>query len=416
MATANTDASPSVLRQGEGFALSTGSQSRVASIDIFRGLTILVMIFVNDLAGVKGLPWWTYHLPGNVNGMTYVDMVFPFFLFIVGISMPLAVRHRLSKNGSIASLWRHIIARSFALVVLGVALANEERVDALRTGVNGNVWLLLTLVGAILFWNVYPPSAKYRTLFKGMKAAGLLLMVAMFAIFRRTGTGGRAAWLDFSYWEILGLIGWTYLAVSILYIPTRRWRWAPLAWLVCLVALNAASIAHWISFSAKLPYYFWPWNTGCFCLLTMAGIVTSAIFLSDTLASTAKQKALWALVFAAALFLAGWLLTPLGISKIRATPTWGLYSAGAATLAFLALYWVCDVHKHVRWAAIVKPAGSNTLLTYLLPDFFFVTLGGLAWLNPWGHGWQGVVQSSIFTLVILGISGILTRLKLRMQL
>jgi hypothetical protein len=249
-----------------------------------------------------------------------------------------------------------------------------------------------------------------------MKAAGLLLMVAMFAIFRRTGTDGHAAWLDFSYWEILGLIGWTYLAVSILYIPTRRWRWAPIAWLVCLVALNAASIAHWISFSAKLPYYFWPWNTGCFCLLTMAGIVTSAIFLSDGLASTAKQKALWALIFAAALFLAGWLLAPLGISKIRATPTWGLYSAGAATLAFLALYWICDVHKHVRWAAIVKPAGSNTLLTYLLPDFFFVTLGGLAWLNPWGHGWQGVVQSSIFTLVILGISGILTRLKLRMQL
>jgi predicted acyltransferase len=101
---------------------------------------------------------------------------------------------------------------------------------------------------------------------------------------------------------------------------------------------------------------------------------------------------------------------------MRATPTWGLYSAGAATLAFLGLYWICDVHKHVRWAAIVKPAGSNTLLTYLLPDFFFVTLGGLAWLNPWGHGWQGVVQSSIFTLVILGISGILTRLKLRMQL
>ena len=58
--------------------------------------------------------------------------------------------------------------------------------------------------------------------------------------------------------------------------------------------------------------------------------------------------------------LAGWLLTPLGISKIRATPTWGLYSAGAATLAFLALYWVCDVHKHVRWAAIVKPAVQHT--------------------------------------------------------
>jgi heparan-alpha-glucosaminide N-acetyltransferase len=415
MAIANADVS-AYGAQREMVASSTAIQPRVASIDIFRGLTILVMIFVNDVAGVKDLPWWTYHLPGNVNGMTYVDMVFPFFLFIVGISLPLSVRHRLSKTSSIARLWGHILARSFALVVLGVALANGEKADAHLTGVSGNIWLLLTLLGAILFWNIYPRSDRHKTLFKAMKLAGLVLMAAMFAIFRRVGKDGHAAWLDFSYWEILGLIGWTYLAVSILYIPTRRWRWSPLAWLVCLVTLNAVSLAHWITFSAKLPYYFWPWNTGCFCLLTMAGIVTSTIFLSDTLAATPKQKALWAIVFSAALFLAGWLLTPLGISKIRATPTWGLYSAGAATLAFLALYWICDVQRHVRWAAIVKPAGSNTLLTYLLPDLCFVTLGSLAWLNPWGHGWQGVLQSLVFTFVILGISAVLTRYKLRMQL
>ena len=73
-----------VSRQAPSVSAAPGS-SRILSIDIFRGLTILVMIFVNDLAEVKGLPWWTYHLPGNVNGMTYVDMVFPFFLFIVGI-------------------------------------------------------------------------------------------------------------------------------------------------------------------------------------------------------------------------------------------------------------------------------------------------------------------------------------------
>ena len=54
---------------------------RVLSIDIFRGLTMAAMIFVNALAGVRGLPWWTYHAPAQVDVMTYVDMVFPFFLF-----------------------------------------------------------------------------------------------------------------------------------------------------------------------------------------------------------------------------------------------------------------------------------------------------------------------------------------------
>jgi heparan-alpha-glucosaminide N-acetyltransferase len=74
--------------------------ARVVSIDIFRGLTIAVMIFVNDLAEVHGLPWWTYHAHGNQNAMTYVDMVFPFFLFIVGMSMPLSIEHSLKRDDS----------------------------------------------------------------------------------------------------------------------------------------------------------------------------------------------------------------------------------------------------------------------------------------------------------------------------
>jgi heparan-alpha-glucosaminide N-acetyltransferase len=390
--------------------------ARVASVDIFRGMTILVMIFVNDLSEVKGLPWWTYHMPGHANAMTYVDMVFPFFLFIVGISLPLSVRHRLSKGDSSLQLWTHIVARSLSLVVLGVALANASKVNAQATGIGENLWLFLTLFGAVLFWNIYPRSERYKIPFRIMKVAGLVLMVAMFAIFRRTTRTGDIAWLDTSYWEILGLIGWTYLGVCILYIPTRRWRWAPLAWLVALTALNAASSAHWINFAGKLPFYFWPFHTGIFALMTMAGIVVSMIFLGDTFSLTLKQKSTWALVFAAALFLSGWLLTPLGISKIRGTPTWGLYSSGAATLAFLLLYWICDVKKKVRWAAIVKPAGSNTLLTYLLPDLFYCVFGSFAIMSRWEQGWPGVVKSLVFTLVILCISAILTRYRVRMQL
>jgi heparan-alpha-glucosaminide N-acetyltransferase len=391
-------------------------RSRITSVDIFRGLTILVMIFVNDLAEVKGLPWWTYHLPGNVNGMTYVDMVFPFFLFIVGISAPLAIKHRLSRGDSTTQLCGHIVARSFALVVLGIALANAEKVNPQLTHLRANAWILLTLTGAILFWVVYPQSSRYKTLFRVMKFIGLLLMAVMFAIFRRTDHQGHPAWLSTGYWEILGLIGWTYLAVSILYIPTRRWRWAPLLWLVALTVLNAASTAKWITFPAKLPFYLWPWNNGCFSLMVMAGIFVSTIFLSDTFATAFPRKAVLAVGFAAALFLTGWLLAPLGISKIRATPTWGLFSAGAATLCFLLLYWICDVRKHAGWALPVKPAGSNTLLTYLLPDIFYFAFGSLAIVSHWQHGWQGVIKSFVFTSLILCIAAIFTRLKVRMQL
>ena len=150
--------------------------------------------------------------------------------------------------------------------------------------------------------------------------------------------------------------------------------------------------------------------------MTFAGIVASTIFLGDTFSTTFKKKAILALGFAAVLFLCGWLLTPLGISKIRATPTWGLYSSGAATLCFLALYWICDIRGYKRWASLVHAGGANTLLTYLLPDLFFVTLGGLAVLNQWQFGWQGVVKSIIFTVFILLLSTALTKARVRMQL
>ncbi len=71
-------------------------EDRVVSIDILRGLTILVMIFVNDIAGVIGLPSWLKHIqPPDADGMTFVDVVFPAFLFIVGMSIPQSLGKRL---------------------------------------------------------------------------------------------------------------------------------------------------------------------------------------------------------------------------------------------------------------------------------------------------------------------------------
>jgi len=153
----------------------------------------------------------------------------------------------------------------------------------------------------------------------------------------------------------------------------------------------------------------------------MAGIATSAILL--LLGPEHKQRLrgriLYALAFASAMFAAAWLLTPLGISKIRATPTWLLVSSGTAVLSFLLLYWICDMKGWTRWAAIVKPAGENTLLTYLLPDlyYFLITLVGFhSFDRHFRTGMPGVVRSVIFTLLILAFSGLLTRRRIRLQL
>ncbi|MGC2620916.1 MAG: DUF5009 domain-containing protein [Acidobacteriaceae bacterium] len=397
-----------------GIAGQTTS-ARVVSIDIFRGITMAVMIFVNDLDSVHGLSKWTYHMPARVDAMSYVDMVFPAFLFIVGMSLPLAVRARLRRDPSIGKLWLHIVLRSLALLILGLILANAERGDPQRMHLAPNLWALLGLAGCILLWNVYP-DRKPR-LVAALRWTGAALIAFDFAIFRRAVPGGEA-WINFSYPEILGLIGVTYSAVCLLYIPTRRWRLAPVAWLVILVAYNAACCAHWISLR-HLTLYEWPFDNGVMASLVMAGIVASLIFLDGERATSPARKMILGLVMGIVAFVAGWFLKPLGISKIRGTPTWGLWTVAACCLLFTALYWLCDVKKQTRWAWLVKTAGSNTLLTYLIPDvyYFFVGLTGTAWLlGHWDHGWPGIVRALAFTVAMLLISHAATRARLRMQL
>ncbi|WP_254064403.1 DUF5009 domain-containing protein [Granulicella sp. S156] len=394
---------------------------RVVSIDVFRGLTMTLMIFVNELAGVTGLPWWNYHAPAKMDAMTYVDMVFPAFLFIVGMTIPIALERRLQKNSSMSSTFRHVLLRTVALIILGLILANAEQGNRNLFGISTNLWAILSLFGAVLLWNVYGRSERYRVLFNVLRFAGLALMLTMLLLFRRTTHQGHIAWLNISYPEILGLIGYTYLSVSILYLATRRWQWAPLVWLVVLTALCAFSTAKWISFPRTTPLYLWPLGNGAMASISMAGVLLSSLFLGKLSHRwpTLRHKTIGAIAFALLSLLWGWLLTPLGISKIRATPTWCLYSIGSSVLCFTLLYWICDVKKWNRWTAFTRPAGENTLLTYLLPDFYyFVTAAvGLTYFTTHANeGLSGVIRCIIFTALILSISALLTRCRLRLQL
>jgi predicted acyltransferase len=394
---------------------------RIASIDIFRGLTMILMIFVNEMAEIKGLPWWNYHAPARINVMTYVDMVFPAFLFILGMTIPIALERRLVRNSSMPQIWVHVFLRTAALIVLGIILANAEKGDRALMGIGPNVWAILALTGAVLFWNVYANSKRYLVLFRVLRFSGLGLVIVMLATFRRATTQGDVAWLDPSYPEILGLLGYTYLAVAFLYLATRRWRWAPLAWFVVLTALCIATTGKWIVFPARLPLYIWPFGNGAMASIAMAGVVTSGIFVGARKAPemTFSHTAATAALLGVVTLLSGWLLAPLGISKIRATPTWSLYSVGCSILLFTLLYWICDVRKAHAWARFTRPAGENTLLTYLLPDFYFFIVSACGFTYFATHanaGLFGVVRCVLFTALILALSALLTRWKLKLQL
>src|SRR4051794_8043791 len=87
---------------------------RNASLDSFRGLAILLMVFVNDLG--DDAPSWMHHMiPSYAEGMTLADLVFPTFLFIVGMAIALSFERELATGISGGAHLGHILFRSASL-------------------------------------------------------------------------------------------------------------------------------------------------------------------------------------------------------------------------------------------------------------------------------------------------------------
>ncbi len=78
--------------------INTLKNQRVISIDAFRGITFLIMIIVNELASVSGISVWLKHMPADADAMSLPDIVFPAFLFIVGMSIPFGINHRIAQD------------------------------------------------------------------------------------------------------------------------------------------------------------------------------------------------------------------------------------------------------------------------------------------------------------------------------
>src|SRR6478609_8627775 len=133
---------------------------RVAAIDITRALTMLLMIFVNDLWSLSDIPAWLEHVGAKEDGMGLADTVFPAFLFIVGLSIPFAIAARVKKGDTTGTLAMHVLARSFALLVMGVFLVNGEEINEAATGLPRVVWNIICCTCFILLWNVYSRNAK----------------------------------------------------------------------------------------------------------------------------------------------------------------------------------------------------------------------------------------------------------------
>ena len=94
---------------------------RLLSIDVLRGLTIAFMIIVNDQIGPSPFHQLTH---ASWNGLTATDLVFPTFLFLVGLTTVLSLSSRVARGARRAELFKHALRRSVLLIFLGFVVNN----------------------------------------------------------------------------------------------------------------------------------------------------------------------------------------------------------------------------------------------------------------------------------------------------
>lgn len=388
------------------------SSLRIRSIDIFRALTMLLMIFVNDLWTLHDIPEWLGHKSADEDGMGLADVVFPAFLFIVGLSIPHAVNNRLKKGDSKTRVLLHILERSFALLVMGVFMVNLENINREELIISKSFWQILMTVAFFLIWNNYRQVHHLRIRPVYLKALGWLIMVFLAIIY--VGRGGEGTqWMRFHWWGILGLIGWGYLLSALVYLGLgSRPGWIALV-LVLLLLLNVNEFTSPFDFTIRLVVSASNYAS------VMAGVLVTTLMLR----LRDKGPSGWLLpsltLLTAILFLFGFLTRPLwGISKIMATPSWTAICAGISILFFGALYLLADRWNATGWARIIEPAGTSTLTCYLVPYLAYPLWGFLGWQLPevLTGGAIGIVKSILFALLIIQITGLLGRLHIRLKI
>jgi heparan-alpha-glucosaminide N-acetyltransferase len=425
--------------------------ARMISIDATRGLVMFTMIYVNDLAGAPdsaGVPDWMKHasdirprLPVN-NGMTFVDLVFPAFLFIVGLSIPLAIGGRLSKGEKWYRIVPHVAARTAALLLLGIlmgsgtpdaqkmpwyhapAVATTTASQHVHIDNSAGVWwVVLWYTAAFLaFCQLLPVWVKrddaeqkrrWKWITVAVRVAGFLALAYLICIYEKTGVNRRThvetvrrivTFHPFSFShrniEILGLIAWAYLMGAMMFLAFRTRR-LPLA------VGTALLLGFWIADrSGSFDHFALPgflastgqaiagvvsWVNQCASLgeelgalasITVAGVLLATILLTPDTA-TARRRITFTLWFIAATALAAMLVyKPFLIWKNSATPAWCLWACAITAALWLVFYIVGDVMK-MRW--LIKPlaiAGQNVLLAYLISEMMESVLH-VAHLGNW---------------------------------
>src|SRR6185312_14808476 len=320
-----------------------GGRQRLESLDVFRGLTIAGMILVND-PGSENSYWPLGHadelmtshpagwFPGKgwieANGWTPTDLIFPFFLFIVGASMALSFAARRARGDSRLVLMKHVVRRSALILLIGYAIRILPYVN-----------------------------------FAHMRYPGVLQRIAVVYLFASvitlwTERRGRIIW-------IAGLLAGYYALMRFVPVPGCD----PAAWMT-----QHCSLAGWLDRKLMLGHLYRPDFDPEGLLSTLPAIATTLLgtLVGELLrgASSLEHKMRWLVVAGIEGVVAGYAWHPwFPISKPLWSSSYVLFTAGAACLTLALCWWLIEMLGRRGWSRPFLWLGSNAILAYALSTF-----------------------------------------------
>ena len=350
-------ASPTNVATRDEVPVRAASPTRLMSLDLFRGATIAGMILVNNAGDEPSSYWPLRHAPWN--GWTPTDLVFPFFLFIVGVAMAFSFGSRIKRGESRHQLLGHAMWRGLALFALGLFLngfPDQHHLNSWRVyGVLQRIAICYVITSILALWGNW----------RGWIAAAVGCLV--------------------SYWVLMRFVPVPGFGVPTHDIPLLDPDRNVVAW------LDRQLLAGHLYEGTRDPEGV---------LSNIPAIATSLLGLLTgqwlRSALSAKHKALGLAMFGLIGVMAGKILDPwFPINKKLWTSSYVLFTAGLALLCLALCYWVADINKwRGLWTKPLLVFGMNAIAAYVFAESLSHLLDHLH--TSQGIAWQELIYHHLF--------------------
>ena len=378
---------------------------RLISLDVFRGMTIAAMILVNN-PGTS--PVYSPLEHAEWNGLTPTDWIFPFFLFIVGVAIPISLgRNPTGREGAPDRPHRRIITRAISIFLLGLAISVLPFFQFVAT--DAPDWLKM------LIWLMFA-AALFFLLLRNFKVAGLLAGAAVVGIVAMVLAGYNVVPYNFGTMRIFGVlqrIAICYLITSLIFLHTTWKQQLGIAigllfaywFLMTSIAVPGCEVTTFNDKACNLAAYLdrlilgenHIWRGGkvydpegilstlSAIATTLSGVLTgtwikseppevsggSNIQVTPPVTTGGSDRVSGLFFFGVVLVALGWIWNSyFPINKSLWTSSYVVVTTGLALLTFACCYWLIDIKGYKKWAWPFVVFGVNALALFVFSGIF----------------------------------------------